>query len=230
LQIVDTLSTDGIYITCCDIFFLHYENGKTMNVIKKLRKRLFGGKEKPVGKTSIDPLLGLFNADQNLTVAEVGVFRAESSVAMLQRWTIKKFYAVDRWEPYDEYIQKEKSQTTRELSEDNGDQTFELASGRLKPFLGVSIIRADSVTGADSVPDNSLDFCFIDANHEYEFVLGDLKAWYPKVRVGGILSGHDYFYKPVRDAVHCFWEPKKGTINTCGHHHSGNPTCWWVTR
>jgi len=34
---------------------------------------------------------------------------------------------------------------------------------------------------------------FIDANHSYEYVLADIIAWYPKIKIGGILCGHDYF-------------------------------------
>jgi SAM-dependent methyltransferase len=40
--------------------------------------------------------------------------------------------------------------------------------------------------------DASLDAVFIDAAHEYESVRDDIAAWRPKVRLGGILAGHDY--------------------------------------
>jgi hypothetical protein len=40
--------------------------------------------------------------------------------------------------------------------------------------------------------DNSVDFVFLDGRHEHEYVLEDLNCWYPKLKVGGIMSGHDY--------------------------------------
>ena len=45
---------------------------------------------------------------------------------------------------------------------------------------------------AAHVPDGSLDFVFIDADHSYEAVADDISCWRPKVRVGGWLGGHDY--------------------------------------
>jgi hypothetical protein len=41
-------------------------------------------------------------------------------------------------------------------------------------------------------PDQSLDFVYIDGNHEFSHVAADIAAWVKKVRRGGILAGHDY--------------------------------------
>ena len=40
--------------------------------------------------------------------------------------------------------------------------------------------------------DGWLDFVYIDANHQYEYVLEDIKLWTPKVKKGGVIGGHDY--------------------------------------
>ncbi len=40
--------------------------------------------------------------------------------------------------------------------------------------------------------DNSLDFVYIDANHEYDYVKQDITEWTKKVKPGGIVAGHDY--------------------------------------
>lgn len=54
------------------------------------------------------------------------------------------------------------------------------------------LLRGDSLTIARFIPDNSLDFVYIDANHYKGPVIEDIIAWYYKVRPGGIIAGHDY--------------------------------------
>lgn len=54
---------------------------------------------------------------------------------------------------------------------------------------------------ADKVDDNSLDFVFIDADHVYDKVMKDLKAWGPKVKDGGIFCGHDLQLPDVQRAL-----------------------------
>lgn len=69
------------------------------------------------------------------------------------------------------------------------------ASENLKPLtnLGiVNLIKGFSLDVVSNYEDESIDFCFIDGSHEYEDVKKDIEAWLPKVKKGGILSGHDY--------------------------------------
>ena len=65
----------------------------------------------------------------------------------------------------------------------------------------VTIHRMDTVEAARHVPDGTLDFVFIDADHTYEGCKRDIEAWLPKVRSGGMISGHDYNWPSVRQAV-----------------------------
>jgi len=56
----------------------------------------------------------------------------------------------------------------------------------------LNVITGDSAISASLFDDNSIDFVFIDANHTYPAVKADISAWYPKVKVGGWICGHDY--------------------------------------
>ena len=73
----------------------------------------------------------------------------------------------------------------------------------LKPLEHiVSVIKGKSIEVAKQFEDESLEFVFIDASHDYESVKEDIQAWLPKVRVGGIVGGDDSRWKGVERAVH----------------------------
>lgn len=62
-----------------------------------------------------------------------------------------------------------------------------------QPISSVLVpMRMTSLEAAKQFKDDSLDFVFLDASHEYEDIMADLEAWYPKVRPGGLFAGHDY--------------------------------------
>jgi SAM-dependent methyltransferase len=67
-------------------------------------------------------------------------------------------------------------------------------------------MKITSVEASKKFEDNSIDFVFIDASHEYEDVKNDIISWMPKVKSGGILAGHDYpctpsVYRAVNELV-----------------------------
>lgn len=65
----------------------------------------------------------------------------------------------------------------------------------------INVVRMLSAEAPKLYDDNSLDFVFIDAGHEYPDVSADLDAWWPKVKAGGVFAGDDYYGKGVKRAV-----------------------------
>lgn len=59
-------------------------------------------------------------------------------------------------------------------------------------FDRIKIIKDFSENAASYFKDSSIDFIYLDANHKLEFVAKDLEMWYPKLKKGGLFSGHDY--------------------------------------
>lgn len=55
----------------------------------------------------------------------------------------------------------------------------------------VCLLVTDSLTAASLFADRSVDFCFLDARHDYESVKADILAWKPKIKPGGWLAGDD---------------------------------------
>jgi hypothetical protein len=128
--------------------------------------------------------------------AEIGVKTADTSAFLLSKLPdLHTLYCVDPWEYYPGMelgCTKHGRWPNPEMSE--GD--YRVALRRLAPFGDrARILRLKSSEAAPLVPDASLDFIFIDANHAYEFVKEDIGLWLPKVKIGGLVTGHDYNYQ-----------------------------------
>ena len=89
-------------------------------------------------------------------------------------------------------------------------------------------ILTTSVRAARLFPDETVAFCFIDADHSYASVTADLRAWWPKVRAGGMLAGHDYrqpapWLAGLTPAVHDFFGVEDAA-------HPAMPGCWAMVK
>jgi len=71
----------------------------------------------------------------------------------------------------------------------------------------ITVHKSDSSAASAIFPDGSVELCFIDADHTFEGVTRDMEAWWPKIRPGGAMAGHDYRHTRkhgVRPAVDAF--------------------------
>src|SRR3990167_9603367 len=84
------------------------------------------------------------------------------------------------------------------LDEDDMEAYFEEAKKTLAPFPKCTILRETSMGALKYFADDSLDFVFVDGNHEYEEVYKDITEWTKKVKKGGIMVGHDYIKDDFR--------------------------------
>lgn len=119
-------------------------------------------------------------------VVELGTAEGYSASDMCLWLNLKKIYVVDAWR-------------TLSVVGDGGynqewhNKNYEAAMNRLEPFNDkVEVLRGITYLMADHVNDNSIDLLYIDADHSYEGVMKDLDAWYPKVKSGGVVAGHDF--------------------------------------
>jgi len=113
---------------------------------------------------------------------EIGVFRGKFSAAFLAHWKGHLLHLVDPWHaPPNAQGMKG---TTKEL--DEAIAAVKQHANRVKFHV------ATSADAAEDIQDSSLDFVYVDGDHRYPGVLADLLTYWPKLRIGGVLAGHDY--------------------------------------
>jgi hypothetical protein len=90
------------------------------------------------------------------------------------------------------------------------DSCIDEFKNNIKPLKKIiTFYKMRSVDTAKMYIDQSLDFVYIDASHYYEEVMKDINAWFPKIKEGGVIAGHDYNGCEVKKAVNKYFENKK---------------------
>ena len=89
------------------------------------------------------------------------------------------------------------------IAEHGGDflAAFKNNLEQAKVLDAVNIVKSSSLEAANNYKDRSVSFLMIDASHKYQDVVDDIKAWYPKIKMGGIVSGDDFDWPEVASAV-----------------------------
>lgn len=107
---------------------------------------------------------------------------------------VQKIYAIDAWKPYWDHW----GFVSQELVNNWRSTAYSI----LEPHGNkITLLETDSFNAADNIENNELDYIFIDGDHSYAAVARDLRRYWPKVRKGGIFSGHDWQLPTVRNAV-----------------------------
>jgi len=124
---------------------------------------------------------------------EVGTQQGDYSGEILRGWKRAGLYIqVDLWQPQQNYHDlanvNQASQNANMLTACGVLET-EKKKGRVRE---VAQCKNYSTECSKMIPDDSLDFVYIDARHDRKGVLADLAAYWPKVRDGGLIAGHDY--------------------------------------
>ena len=114
------------------------------------------------------------------TIVEVGVFWGNNARLMWWHLNPRMMYLVDPYEPY-----KEGSPSNEKWDWNRQVATFATA------IIPCERIFLPSIRASGFVP-SGLDMVYLDGAHDYENVCADIRCWWKKVRVGGLLCGHDY--------------------------------------
>lgn len=160
---------------------------------------------------------------------EIGVFRGDLSWRLLGANSNLFLYMVDPWS---DVVATESYGSTDDkiarFTNADHEQAYRMAMEAVKVFVGQhEVLRMTSAEAAKRFDDESIDFVFIDGDHSFKGCSSDISLWYPKLRKGGLLSGHDYRDERnygVIDAVQDFCEATGHQLRT------GANYTWFITK
>jgi hypothetical protein len=121
--------------------------------------------------------------------AEVGVWKGQFSDEILTR-NPKELHLIDPW------LHQDYKGRWYSIPQPKMDEIYQSVSSR---FTGDSRVVIHRKSSLDVVfPNGYFDWVYIDGNHSYDAVVGDLEYYYPLVKSGGYLCGDDYGWEDAQ--------------------------------
>lgn len=166
------------------------ENNTTLDyILKKYNLKNDKLIQLPIPREELGQLFKELNFNRGAEIGvEQGIYSEELCKANPNLW----LHCVDAWKAYKGYRDH--------TNQDKLNRYFEETTQRLAPY-NCDIIRGWSMDIVRHFKDNSLDFVYIDGNHDFKNCTDDIAEWSKKVRKGGIIAGHDYVKR--RTSIEC---------------------------
>jgi hypothetical protein len=123
-------------------------------------------------------------------VVEVGVYAGGLSRMLAELPKLEHLFVIDSWKgDYSNFGQKHMDEIAAGV----------MAWGR--PLARVTVRRKDSREAAPDFVDESIDFFHTDGDHSLAGITGDIEAWLPKVKSGGLMTGDNFEIPEVAEGV-----------------------------
>lgn len=149
---------------------------------------------------------------------ELGVCWGINSYVLLESCpNISLIVGIDHYAAYTDW--------DREIYQHEQDHNLAKLKNNMQ-YMGprFTLIRESTTVAATELEDGFYDFVFIDADHSMKAVLNDLDRYYPKIRSGGVIAGHDSNLFSVNFAV-TSWTRRHGISDDAVK--SGPNSSWW---
>jgi len=162
------------------------------------------------------PILGLIDLiGKNDLVVELGVYRGDSLDTILSNPKfLGEYIGIDLWQ-FDREIYANDSRAMRALIEAGSENAEPICRIKEEKYKNCTLIKENTHTASRHFPDNSIDFLFIDASHDFESVINDIESWYDKIKFDGYMAGDDYYSSGVKAAVDiCLRKKRKIKVHT----------------
>ena len=163
------------------------------------------------------PSLETIKQKKDLIGAEIGVQFGINAFDILMEMDIKKLYLID---PYLPFPNASNNMIPTEVEGPNHKQMIDIVEKKLEKFNNKIVwIRKFSYDAYGDIPDGELDFVYIDGDHRTEILKKDIILYTPKVKIGGLIAGHDMDFDYV----------EKGVKEMYSDYKTGGSD-WWVVK
>ncbi|MCD2257515.1 class I SAM-dependent methyltransferase [Lactobacillus sp. CC-MHH1034] len=159
----------------------------------------------------------------NLIIGEVGVFEGKTTRFVFDEneKSIEEYDLIDPFKTYPDYDNINYDVRANQIK-------LNYAELKLEKYINnkrkIKLYKDFSEYAVKKFKDNYFDCVFIDANHEYKYIVNDIEMWLKKLKVGGLLIGHDFNYPDLPDV-------KKAVETHFGDHYFlEDDYIWWVKK
>lgn len=154
------------------------------------------------------------------TAVEVGVWRGENAERLLRAVDDLFLYMVDNYDPVGSSSDMFEAAVEPKAVIEEALTRTQFAKDRCQMLVMSSADATRQIL-------SGVDLVFLDAGHSYEDVKNDIELWLPKVRMGGVLCGHDYNGRGDKEGT---YGVKRAVDERFGSRVQTRPgLIWWVT-
>ncbi|HEX5096648.1 MAG TPA: class I SAM-dependent methyltransferase [Acidimicrobiia bacterium] len=121
-------------------------------------------------------------------VVEIGSQRGVSARAIVHACQPRLLVLVDPWRKIGGAYENDPADRPTRTREEE----MRVCAARVGCMSNVAMLRCLSHEANALFADGSCDAVYLDGDHSYEGVAHDIEMWWPKVKSGGVLAGHDY--------------------------------------
>lgn len=144
----------------------------------------------PISKEEYRPLIAkMCEQAKAKIVVEIGVYAGDISRLLADTSSLEHLWIIDPWIWAGKFTQKHMDSIAHKV------QKWANSSSK------ITVFRMTSLEAVEKFDDGSIDFIHIDQRHGYRTIKDDIRAWWPKLKIGGMISGDNYEYPPLAKGV-----------------------------
>jgi predicted O-methyltransferase YrrM len=144
------------------------------------------------GEGDIHGLSTLASQVNNGTIIELGSMHGRSAYCLSKSSPTSNIFCLDFWSGW-------VCKTQDGIRRSNSIDTFKSYTAECTNVTPIRVFRGIEVTPQWEDP---IDMVFIDTSHENPDDWNLIEYWLPKIKKGGIICGHDYYYPANSEICH----------------------------